>query len=163
MRRATVLTAVGLVALLPASVADARIVPQTSIADVAVGDSTKEVKAELGAPDKIKNGMDDFGAFTRYSYDDPLVGITFKTGEDGLQVTSITSKGKGERTKSGVGVGSTEQEVKAGVEGETCKTFFEEFRSCYLGKQQAGRIVTDFSINTETGKVQRVVLGRVID
>lgn len=63
---------------------------------------------------------------------------------------------RSERTATGVGVGSTETRLKAGLKGLTCKTE-NGFRHCYLGKFLAGRHVTDFLV--KHGKVSRVGVG----
>jgi hypothetical protein len=75
-------------------------------------------------------------------------------------VTSVTTTRTTERTAAGIGIGSTEAQVKAKIKGVKCATD-SGFRHCYLGKLSAGHRVTDFAI--KRGKVSRVDVGVVID
>jgi hypothetical protein len=101
--------------------------------------------------------MNDFGPFTEYRYRGKIR-IVFQGGK---RVTSVSTEGPGDRTRRGVGVGSTEQRVQNRVAGITCETFGGTFRSCHTGDYSAGSRVTDFQI--DDGRVTRVVVGIVID
>ena len=78
----------------------------------------------------------------------------------GATLTGVSTTRTSERTASGIGVGSTEAQVKAKIKGVKCATD-GGFRHCYLGKFRAGRRVTDFAI--KRGKVSRADVGVVID
>ena len=78
------------------------------------------------------------------------------------RVIRITTKDRRQRTRSGVGVGSTEAEVKNGVQGIHCKTESGS-RHCFKGRFKPGRRVTDFSISLPDHKVTRVTVAIVID
>jgi hypothetical protein len=75
-------------------------------------------------------------------------------------VTAVTTTGKSDLTTSGIGVGSTEGQVKAKVKGVKCEGVGTA-RSCHTGEFTAGKTVTDFRI--ENGKVTAVTVGVVID
>ena len=155
MRRVYLIAAVGLVAAVLASSAAATIVPQQSIAGVKVGMTQAKVRSVLGAPSSVKRGSNDFGKYTIFKYGGLQVNF-----QGNATLTDVSTTRTTERTASGVGVGSTEAQVKAKIKGVKCETD-SGFRHCYLGKLGAGHRVTDFSI--KHGKVSRVDVGVVID
>src|SRR5215204_200292 len=114
-----------------------------------------KVRAVLAAPSSVKRGSNDFGKYTIFKYGGLQV---FFQGNATL--TDVSTTRTSERTATGVGVGSTEAQVKAKVKGIKCKTD-SGFRHCYLGKLGAGHRVTDLAI--KRGKVYRVDVGLVID
>ena len=75
-------------------------------------------------------------------------------------MTLASTTGLGDRTRRGVGVGSSEQAVKDKVPGVTCETF-EGTRICSRGAEQPGERGTFFFI--EQGKVTRVDVAILID
>jgi hypothetical protein len=145
--------AVALLAL-PAS-AGATIVPQQSIAGVHLQMTTAQVRAKLGAPPKVLNGKNDFGPYTTFVY--PRVTISFQGRK---RVSSLRTTSARERTAAGVGVGSTEGKVKAGVPRVKCKTELGS-RQCVVGLFKPGHVVTAFLM--KSGKVRAVVVGIVLD
>ena len=64
-------------------------------------------------PGRTKTGHNDFGPFTQFLY---RGGITI-TFQGNTSVTAVAITGHTDRTPSGVGVGSTEKQVKKGVHG----------------------------------------------
>ena len=136
--------------------ASAMIVPQQGMAGVKLEMTKADVRAKLGKPRAAHNGRNDFGNFTVYWYAGK-VSVTFQGGNT---VTSIRTSGSSERTKEGVGVGSSERTVRKTFPQARCSTLVNS-RSCYIGELKAGRRVTDFSIRN--GKVRRVTVGFVID
>jgi hypothetical protein len=154
--RVVVLTAVLLLAT--ASQASATVVPQRSIKGVQLGASKQQVRATLGAPDKIVTRRNEItGRDLGYRYG--LTEVVFAAR--GNAVTAIVTTSRAERTASGVGVGSSAASVVAGVPGVRCRTEFG-LRHCSVGRFEPGRVVTDFMIGP-LGRVVRIVLGRVID
>ncbi len=147
----------GAAALAAPATASALIQPDQGIAGARVGNSKAEVRTALGAPDAKRNGQNDFGRFSEWRYDGGLR-IVFQGRRE---VTSVATTGQGDRTARGVGVGSRERAVRRRVDGITCESFPGGFRSCHTGDYSAGSRVTDFQI--EDGRVQRVVVGIVID
>ncbi len=153
MRRALLGAVAAALAL--AAVAGATIVPQKGIAGVNLGMSKSAVRSLLGSPASAKHAKNDFGPCTQFRYAGLVV-----TFQGNTSVTSVSTTRKSERTASGVGVGSTEAQVKAKVKGVKCKTE-SGFRHCFVGSFRPGKIVTDFSI--KRGRVTLVDVGRVID
>jgi hypothetical protein len=150
-----VLLAAVAAALALAAVAGATIVPQKGIAGVSIGLSQGQVRSMLGAPTSAKHGKNDFGKYTQFRY--PGLVVTFQGNRS---VTDVSTTRKSERTAAGVGVGSTEAQVKAKVRGVKCKNE-SGYHHCYLGAFRPGKRVTDFVITK--GRVSRVDVGVVID
>ena len=149
--RLVVSAAVVVALFVAAAPARAAIVPQRSIAGVALELTKAQVRSKLGAPPRVRHGRNDFGAWTQFVY--PRVEVTFQSGNavTGLQTTSPK-----ERTARGAHVGSTKAELVARVPGLKC-----EPGHCFLGSFRAGRRVTDFLLRR--GRVTRIVVGFVID
>lgn len=156
-RRGMAVVLVGVVWVLgSASVAQALIQVQRGISGVRLNMSPARVKASLGSPAKVKRGHNDFGPFTQYRYRGGIT-VTFQ-GNKTVSAVSIT--GRTDLTASGVGVGSTEQQVKHGVPGVRCTTSGGA-RSCHVGSFKPGGRVTDFLLRH--GRVIRITIGFVID
>jgi len=78
------------------------------ISGVRIGNTKAQVKASLGTPQKSRAGQNEFGRFVQYSFAGAIT-VTFQ-GED--RVSSVVTTGLGDRTSSGIGVGSLEADVK---------------------------------------------------
>jgi hypothetical protein len=158
VRFVTVLAASAVLWLAFAGAADAALVPQRSMKGVQLGWTKAQVRAELGRPARIIVRRNEItGKDLSYRYG--LTEITFVGGWNRVGVISTTSRK--ERTSRGVGVGSTAATVAARVPGARCRREFG-VRHCWVGVFRAGRTVTDFRIG-RSGRVTRIVLGRVID
>ena len=146
-------------ALLAAGAAGAlgegRIVAQQGIAGVRLGMTQNEVKAKAGLPRKIERGRTDIGSYTTYRY--RAYSVTFFSGRRATQVETVSPV---ERTRAGVGVGSTRSTVAGTVPRTRCA---EEngVDHCYVGIWKPGMTVTDFSIRS--GRVWRITIGYVVD
>src|SRR6201991_3573539 len=140
-------------ALAPA--AEAVIQIDRGISGARIGNTRAQVKTALGTPKSTSSGMNDFGPFVRYTYDGGLqVYFQGKT-----KVTSVVMTGQGDKTPTGVGVGSTQAQADA-VPGVKCETIAGS-TSCHTGTCTAGKRITDFIISG--GKVTRVTVGIVVD
>jgi len=141
---------------LTASSARAVIVVQRSIGGVKLQMTKAQVRAKLGRPMRVRVGSNAFGTFTEKVF--RRVTVTFQSGD---RVTNVSTKSPLEQTASGVGVGSTKFQVRAGVPNATCKNEFG-FRHCFVGAFLPGRTVTDFRLGNN-GRVKSVSIGFVID
>jgi hypothetical protein len=155
--RPLVLVATAAFTLASASTAEAVIQVQKGITGIRLGMSQTQVKAGLGDPGRTKTGHNDFGPFTQFLY---RGGITV-TFQGNTSVSAVAITGHSDRTPSGVGVGSTEKQVKNGIRGVKCQTR-AAVRDCHVGAFRAGSRVTDFVLGP-SGRVTRVTIGFVID
>jgi hypothetical protein len=154
MRRAPAFAVVA-VALAAAAPADARILLQRGIAGVELRMTKTQVRSNLGTPTRIRSGRNEFGRYVEFVY--PRVTVSFQGGS---RATGLRTRSRLERTRRGIGVGSTEAEVKAKVAGVRCRTE-SGFRHCFLGRFLPGQVITDFHIRR--GRVSSVVVGFVLD
>ena len=145
-----------LAALAAPSAASAMVQIDRGIAGARLGNTRAEVRAALGKPSKVINGSNDFGPFTSFRYRGGLL-VNFQGRR---RVSSVSTNGRGDRTASGVGVGSSEAAVKERVKGVKCETIVG-IRSCHTNDFTIGQRVTDFII--KNGKVTRISVGRVLD
>jgi hypothetical protein len=158
MRRAPLVSSCAalLAALVLPAVASAQIQVDKGIAGARLSNTTAQVHAALGTPTSVRRGRNDFGRFVQEGYAGGI--IVFYQG--GSRVTSVVTSGLGDRTAKGVGVGSTEQAVRANISGIRCETV-SGTRSCHTNSFTPGRRDTDFFLTS--GKVTRVTVGFVID
>ena len=164
MRAARFLTISGacLVALVWVGSASPIIVPQHSIAGVELGMTRPEVKDKKGEPDRIVHGMNDFGAFTEFTYRNSVgkLRVTFQ-GNKGA--TGIFTNRPTQKTAEGVHVGSPESVLHDAYPNLRCRTESSDFRHCWTGRFKAGHRVTDYRIGLGSGNVKTITVGFVID
>ena len=69
-----------------------------------------------------------------------------------------------ERTKEGVGKGTTRKQLRAKLKGEKCRTFRQpkKIRICWLGSFTPSRPITEFRIDSK-GRVNNIRVATVID
>ncbi len=147
--------AIALAALVSAQSASAVIIPQKGMAGVRLGMTRAKVRAVLGSPKTIFKGKNEFGSFTSFNY--ARVQVSFQGNQ---RVTNLRTQHREEKTRGGVGFGTTERLLRARVRGLRCKTEYG-FRHCWLGAFLAGRRVTNFMLSG--GRVSRIDIGFVID
>lgn len=143
--------------LLLAGPAGAVIKVQKGMAGIRLNMTKQQVRDARGAPRRIRHGSNDFGPYAEYRYRGRII-VTFQGNR---RVTAITTSGRRERTRRGIGVGSTETALRAKVRVTSCETF-AGIRSCQVGKSLGGHRVTAFIFNRH-GRVKRVTVGFVID
>jgi len=160
--RALIVSIVLVAMLVAAGGASALIVPQQSIAKIALDMTRPQVKAKKGEPDRIIHGMNDFGAYTQFVYlnDAGKLKATFQ-GNHG--VTGIFTNRPTQHTAAGIHVGSPESALHDAYAHLHCRTEASDFRHCWTGRFRAGGKVTDYRIGIFSGKVKSVTVAYVID
>lgn len=154
IRSVLVIAAVsGVAAVAPAHGA---IVPNRSIAGVSLGMSQTKVRALLGPPPRVIRRRNEITVSdTEFRY--PRLSVVF--AGDGNASFVATTKTH-ERTRRGIGVGSSEADVRSLVGNVTCATELGR-RSCQTRDARPGVALTQFDIRS--GLVWRVSVGIVID
>jgi hypothetical protein len=150
--------AVCLAALVWVGTASALIVPQRSIAGIALDMTRPEVRAAKGDPLRVVHGTNDFGKYTIFKYGD--LNATFQ-GNAGA--TAVATSRTGQFTAKGIHVGSTEAALSAAYPHLHCRTEFDGFRHCWTGSLQPGKRVTDYRITSDSRRVWRITVAFVID
>jgi len=121
--------------------------------------TASQLRARIGPPSAVRTRSNEiFGAYDEYRWGEVYVSAFRSNG----MIFDYSTRGRSARTTSGVGVGSTETYLRAKVTGEVCRTN-SGARTCVVGEESAGQIVTAFRINPATGRVRSVTVGRVID
>lgn len=126
VRRALSVFGVALAALLVvAPLADGTIRLEQSIAGVRLGMTRGEVLAVAGRPDRIRIVSNPIAPFTVYRYGAGTseLDVTFFAGR---RVTQVTTRRVGERTRTGIGRGSTLAALRRRVPGLSCVTAFRK-------------------------------------
>jgi hypothetical protein len=144
-----------IIALAAAAPAQARIVPNRGMAGVRLGMSQQQVLDILGDP------TTDFtyrSGLTTYAYKARRLRVTFAPGLATNDVFILFTSGRKERTKEGVGVGTSERTLRRRLRHEHCFTN-SQGRYCTLGGGGEGtRPETAFTI----GRHHRVTSVRII-
>ena len=132
------------------------IVPNRSIAGVALGMSQAKVRGLLGPPQRIIRRPSEITVTdTEFRY--PRLIVVFADGGGASFVQTTRTR---ERTRRGIGVGSTEAAVVGGVGDVACATEAGR-RSCHTRDFLPGVALTRFDIRS--GVVWRVSVGIVVD
>ncbi len=147
-------------ALVLSASASATIVPQKSIAGAKLGLTRAQVEAQLGPPNRVKFRTSESYGFSWRDLVYSRVTVSVFLPSNGSRVFGLTTKSKLERTTSGVGIGSTRAQVKAGLKGETCRREFG-LHHCWKGSWDMGKAVTDFRL--VHGRVSKITISYVID
>lgn len=135
--------------------ASAAIVPDVGIKGIKLDHRKKTVIRKLGEPNRIEKGVNDFGKWQVLHYS-----RKFKITLTNKVVTQLRTTSAGQRTATGVGVGSTKREVKDGVAGVTCERS-AGMLSCHTGDFLPGQAMTVFEFRR--GEVTMVFVARVLD
>jgi hypothetical protein len=135
--------------------AGAVIEPNRGIAGVSLDMSQPQVRTVLGKPLRVEEGTGEFGPFVTFRYRGLTVSFL-----GARRVTGISTTRAGERTRGGIGVGTTEARLRRRIPALRCATF-GGVRTCTLGRGNAGERMTDFFITR--GRVSRVVVAILID
>ncbi len=147
-----------LTALVWVGAASALIVPQRSIAGIALNMTRAEVRAVKGDPVSVEHGTNDFGPYTIFRY-----GRLRATFQGNAGATAVMTTRPGQHTGKGIHVGSTETELAAAYPHLHCRTETSDFRHCWTGNFQPGNRVTDYRIGVSTHLVRSITVAFVID
>ena len=161
--RLLLLTTLLLLAL--AAPASAVVVPGKGMAGVELGDCQERVIEVLGAPDSTFGKEDVFGFVSTYRYNARGLKLDFRRGAgECLVLSSIRTTKAEERTKEGIGKGSTRKELRAKLRGEKCRTYRrpKRIRICWLGSFTPSKPITEFRIDSK-GRVNNLRVATVID
>ncbi|HEX4691984.1 MAG TPA: hypothetical protein VH276_14920 [Solirubrobacteraceae bacterium] len=155
-----------LVAAVATAPASAVIKPQRSIAGVKPGMSQQRVLDRLGSPRRTSTRLGGSGA------DDPITTYTYP--RRGLKVYSHPNRAntvnvvfsievyrKGQRTPSGIGLGSRRSAVDRRVSGSKCRRYDPTYAICFVGRGTTGSITTTFWLN-HRNRVYKIDLSRII-
>jgi hypothetical protein len=151
--------------LLAAAPASATIVPGKGMAGVELGQCQERVIEILGFPDRTFGTHDFAGIKSSYYYNKKALKLEFRRGAGQcLVLSSIRTRGGEERTKEGVGKGTTRKALRAKLKGEKCRTFKrpKRIRICWLGSMTPSKPLTEFRIDSK-GRVNNVRVAIVID
>jgi hypothetical protein len=151
--------------LLSAAPASATIVPGKGMAGVQLGQCQERVIEILGFPDRTFGSHDFAGIKSSYYYNAKALKLEFRRGPgECLVLSSIRTRSGEERTKEGVGKGTTRKALRAKLKGEKCRTFRQptRIRTCWLGSRTPSKPLTEFRIDSK-GRVNNIIVGTVID
>jgi hypothetical protein len=140
MRRTLALLIVGAALALPIA-ATATIRPQYGMSAIVLGMTKAQVQAKLGRPVGQGGG--------RWYY--ARVWVGFRGG----RVTEIATTRSNERLANGVGVDSTEAQVRRAFPRAVCAPW-SVYRRCRFGSGRPGTRVTDFTIGR--GRVLQITI-----
>lgn len=140
--------------------AQAVIVPQQSIGGAKLGMTRAQVEARLGTPIRVQSRKSESFGFSWRDLVYSRVTVSVFLPSNGSKVFGLTTKSKFERTTTGVGVGSTLAQVKAGLKGETCRREFG-IHHCWQGNWDIGRAITDYRL--VSGRVSKITIAYVFD
>ena len=133
MARAAALAVVVLLGLsaLPARAGNGSIKLKRSIAGVALDDTEYEVRSRHGEPSRTEPSDLHFG-WTRWIYSARRLSVTFTSAG---RVWDVRTTAGRDRTRRGVGVGSSERTVRRKVPGVRCQAYggpprYRHWRTC---------------------------------
>jgi hypothetical protein len=142
--------------------ASALIVPQQSIAGIALDMTRHDVRVAKGDPDRVIHGTNDFGAYTQFIYRNANGKLT-ATFQGNAGATAVRTNRKTQKTAEGVHVGSPESALHDAYPRLHCRTESSDFRHCWTGRFRAGHKVTDYWIGIASGNVKLITVAYVID
>jgi hypothetical protein len=135
-----------------AAPASAEIVVNKSVAGVELGMADETVLDTVGSPDR---NITNPAMKTIYTYRKLGIKVTLSPSGDTNDVTVIDVYKKGEATASGVGIGSTLKQLRAGVPKVRCvRAPNRKHRWCQV---RTSRRVTTFVV-TSTKKVRQIIV-----
>jgi hypothetical protein len=133
-----------LAVLAPAAGASATIKPARGMSGVVLGMSPAQVQGKLGRP-VVKSGG-------KWYY--PTLHVTFRAA----RVVELTTTKKAERLSNGLGIHSSEGQLRTAFPQIRCAAW-TIFRRCRLGSGAPGSRVTDFML--ARGRVFQITIARV--
>jgi hypothetical protein len=137
------------IVLVGAAAASARITVNRGVAAIGLGMTAAEVRARLGKP-----SLDAVSGATRnYVYRRRALVVALVRS----RVVIVSTRSPRERTAGGIGVGSTDADVRRRVRGARCAAT-ADVQFCRVGSIRPGRRSTTFQI--QQGRVVTVTVAR---
>jgi hypothetical protein len=144
-RRAALSVAVAALLLAVPATASARIIPQRGMLGVELGDTVREVRAQLGPPERA--GAYRPGPIINriFLYHRGKTIIGFHGAGRRARVIQLVTRSRRERLANGAGVGTTKDDLIRKMPRLTCP---DDESHCYLGRiLELGQPVTDFNLD----------------
>lgn len=137
---------------------DAAIEPKRGIAGVRLAMTAADVREVLGRP-ASRQASRLHGGWTEWRYRRPPMRVTF---DDLGRAWDVRTEARAHRTREGVGVGSTEAELRRALPGLRCRPYggpprYRNRRSCTDGRG-FGEPFTTFTV--VDGRVESVTVAR---
>ena len=164
------LLSIALAAAVPAvaaAPADALIVPQKSIAGIAIGMTQQQVLDRLGSPAKDvtrRGGSGGDDPITTYTYRGRGLKVLFhpnRANTANVVIDVDVYRGRRQRTAEGIGIGSTRSAVARKVKGVKCRRFDPSYAVCWVGRSRHGATNTTFWLNRRN-RVNEVTLAVIL-
>jgi hypothetical protein len=159
MRRIVLVTAVGLLAAtaaVPASARNELITPGVGIGPIKLGMTVAQVRKALGRPVYTRGTDKGFGRLLiEYSYWTDGYTVYLLRAGGKTRVVSVETTLRAQKTRQGLGVGSTERQLRRVYRGLRCKEVFPpgggiiQDYECTVGPRQGRQTVFVFSREPE--------------
>lgn len=166
MNRFRILSATTIaISVAAASTAEARIELDRGMAGARVGTTDAAARKALGSPTSTRRVTNRNGAreLRRYFKASRVKTVARRAGSGPYRVEQIVTRGKQQRTRKGVGVGSGERTLRRKHSGISCTTYQStngRARDCFTRGRNAAQ--TAFSISLKTRKVTSVRITRFV-
>lgn len=145
------------------STAEARVVLDRGMAGARVGMTDAAARKALGTPTSTRRVKNRNGAreLRRYYKLSRVKTVARRAGSGPYRVEQIVTRGKQQRTRKGVGVGSTERTLRREHPGISCTTYQStngRARDCFT--RGSNNSQTAFGVSLKTRKVKSVRITR---
>ncbi len=122
------------------------IVPGTGIDGVSVRMSESEVRARLGKPARVERMSEGHTGVPIDKWIYPARGLEVSLHGESPRVAEVSTRSRMHRTREGVGVGTTEQQLKAALDEADCGRGDAGSRWCTIGDVAEDGVQTMFEV-----------------